>query len=629
MRDGKRDLLKKKDHLIGYCRDKANKISPIWSTKKTYWDVTLKETCEGALIPLDVIKTANKWDLTKDKKHLPKHLKTHFNNGDIFITSETEKSPYWAFMIYPTNNRQMARVGVLCEKKNKQINPITVSIDNKDYLIEIKGCGSPIGGFPGAHFRLQAGAVSGFHCRVTGGLTLDGCKQEFDNLERTRTVREAYNYPFEVRALGMTSFTVGKDKFEDQFGSLCRLVPSTIRLSFIKNPAFTKRQPFDEKLAFNQAGQEVARFSAGEMPHIHRNISWNNLVYVAPKQYVLTDYEEAEPAYKGHCNLELPEFIYPLYFSATRYRKFTSDFFDGCKQVTGPLQALLNKNPNPSISQFNKDVIKKLMSLSIFRHRCEGHGYPMGLYDHVHKMTTFLPSSYFKEPLLPWVRDKLQVWLHIKKKLLTYYTACHDAHGIEILRACWNETCKNSPLQKEFNTKLKKIEPHARYLVLHNQLYQNKDIGKYHEESHLLTLYLVPETKAQIKEGLTAIKNVLKEIESYLETKAIQTPDNLITDILIKHRQHKFEQLINYIYPFISFLSVFYHNEQTILDGVLSNPSISDKERKIALSSKDFVEKQSRFMTTHPHKVYKKLCENKTAWIKSKVPPYYKKKSPN
>ena len=215
-------------NIIAYYRNNK-KIEPLYSESAEYFDQEIRKTYIAKHIPLELISDPEDapWILSNESNYISGELKLLLNKNTLFITSETEKSPYYIFMYVQKDDPKMSRTGILVKKKGDFFEPIIVTINNEEYLVDVKGCGCPEGGYPGVHFRVQAGTANGYHLRVTGGLSSEGAKTEIDNLILSQSGRENNEEFIQIRPLGYKTFFIEKERSSKKMALALRLVPST------------------------------------------------------------------------------------------------------------------------------------------------------------------------------------------------------------------------------------------------------------------------------------------------------------------------------------------------------------------------------------------------------------------
>ena len=143
-----------------------NKIKTIFSDNPFLIDNNLNEKCEVKYVPLKILPTDFGWQSSQYLTAADPIIQSIIQSQHLIATSKDEESELWAMMVVPVDKPDMSRTGVLVKKEGGQFTPLLVTVNSIDYLIEVKGCGSPIGGFPKFHFRSQAGAYQKGHLRL-------------------------------------------------------------------------------------------------------------------------------------------------------------------------------------------------------------------------------------------------------------------------------------------------------------------------------------------------------------------------------------------------------------------------------------------------------------------------------
>lgn len=120
------------------------------------------------------------------------------------------------------------RTGVLLFNDRGYWRPVTVTLDQVEYLVEVKGCGMPSGGFSSEQYSRGQGE------RIRGGMTATQAEKEFLALSG----RTNDHGPKPVL---LTTFTNDEKKMEQ--GYVVRLTPSNIRASYTNSSAFPASTP--------------------------------------------------------------------------------------------------------------------------------------------------------------------------------------------------------------------------------------------------------------------------------------------------------------------------------------------------------------------------------------------------
>lgn len=373
-----RDKLKE-SHLIGFYRQ-GNEISPLRSQSPYITDRLLKITYKAIIVPLKKVELSIPWSWAdKENAFLPEFTGLQ--------TTTTPESEFYALMYTQTDRPDMCRTGVILKKKNDKYKPITLIINNRPYLIECKGIGSPVGGYPGIHLRGQAGAKGRAHVRLTGGLPYDSAKREHQFLTQHHT---------HILPYGVAQILTDLDIPASECGLLLRLSPSTIRTSFGKNPDIDRLLADQPHHPAFTMGQEIAKALQSERPYLHRNLNLNNTVYVDKNTASITDWEEGFYLDEGHSALETPYHIFPIGLPVDEFNSCLDDFKKGL--------AITSTKPPKDI---NKDCIRSWASQKCLAYRKNTKGdYPKIIFqENINFLKLYMPESYFKTPIHSWIQS--------------------------------------------------------------------------------------------------------------------------------------------------------------------------------------------------------------------------------
>ena len=285
-------------------------MQPIYSDKNTFFDTTLHCHYQSLIVPLTPFTNDRDWETTDSIKHCDPTTQSLIQQRTLWITSTQETSPFYALMYTHAKVKEMTRTGYLLVKTKKGLQPVIVNINNKPYLFEMKGCGSPSGEFPNTHIRNQAGCYHKSHIKITGALRLKEGQTEFETLQTKEKYFQHYNLESEVKALALTQF----DYLKTTFSIIIRLVPSSLRASFSDHPEFDAILSNPTQPAYYHMGQRVGALLNAAQPLKHENLSINNMVYIKPNEYDLTDWSEVSPLYEFHCALDYCQSLFPIFF---------------------------------------------------------------------------------------------------------------------------------------------------------------------------------------------------------------------------------------------------------------------------------------------------------------------------
>ena len=212
---------------------------------------------------------------TDDWNSLPPEVAGFFDAGNILVTSPLGKrSRYSVLMaVTPTNEIRLSqgRSGVLL----KDGLPIVVSINGKEFVVELKGCGNADGGFAYEDERLR------------GGVSPSASESEFNNLEAQRTGNVKFAAGKTVRALANIQF----DSPQGRQGYILRLSPGSIRASYRFDDSFSfwKKPRWTRRMACamgNEMGEKLAH-GLVLLTHVENFIADNK-----GSEYYLTDFSD-------------------------------------------------------------------------------------------------------------------------------------------------------------------------------------------------------------------------------------------------------------------------------------------------------------------------------------------------
>lgn len=616
------------EHILGFIRKEDNSgFRTLKSSKKNFEDVVLHGGTIPIISPLEFLEIPNSWTQNSYSKHLPDFLQVCLNENTILLTaSEENESDLYSFTYVREKEPHMGRSGVLLKKTSDGFEPIVTWVNDLPFLIEIKGIGSPHGGFLGIHKRAQAGAISGFHIRVTGAMGAEGTSHEYREFEDMDATRKAFPEHNQFLTAGMIHFPLQVKAGELKMGQLIRLIPSTVRLSFTDNPAFDDLNTNQDDIFYHCSSKEVSLFLNSKVPRLHFNINKNNLAYVSEKNYVLTDQEEVEPCDTFYCTLDMQTMIYPAYFSDDIPHVGTH-VLAGLSELDTKAKHILKDAK--TAKEANDIALRDLIALPAFKQRLSKTYESIGIEDNYDYIKSQMPSSYFTTPLLEWAQDSLHPFVQKRKELVEFYDSFITENGLDIALECWNKTHHNEQRQNTFTETLQDIDPqlYAKW-IFRASASDAQDFGKYVSLQTLESLFAeVPprEDKEPIKKRLQSLINMVTSCETIQRTNSLPSlPSQLLNplDWFNKKEILRFTTE-GYLYCYTPFLSVFLHNEKQILEGALYHKNkLSEKETLLAEHSlKLCLEKLTELKKT-PEKIHDLVCQGKDAVIAYYKLPY-------
>jgi len=173
-----------------------------------------------------IIMRTHYWD------QLPEDLRLQFEKGNILVTTnnhlnsgksdiEEKKTKNGDYALLTLGNKNNGRTGVLMQTTDGETKPILVEIEGREYIIELKGCGTNQGGYGDTQFR------TGRHI-ISGAVEKEQAINEVNMLNREQRIDAP-------KAAGAILFT-GKDNYQQ--GYIIRLSPSTVRASYTNNDCY-------------------------------------------------------------------------------------------------------------------------------------------------------------------------------------------------------------------------------------------------------------------------------------------------------------------------------------------------------------------------------------------------------
>ncbi len=278
--------------IIGFMRDKEGLIRPVrsdsnrvrsireldgifaifgrWITDRRMTEIPLVEF-SGNNLKLDL--------KSQDYDFLPDQLKDIFASGKILITgnnSDRGKSPYSVLMpvAYQSDGVHEGRTGVLLYNGE----PVIVKFSGKEFLVELKGVGTPGGGYD----------YNDSNRFIRGGIIPGHTDLEFRNIEADRLENPRFVEGDSVRAGATLSF----DSPKGRQSYLIRFTPGSVRASFRENAGLNIPEGNSVLLA-KKMGEIWGDFiSRGLIPLTH----FENLVALNGYQdYIMTDYSDIAP----------------------------------------------------------------------------------------------------------------------------------------------------------------------------------------------------------------------------------------------------------------------------------------------------------------------------------------------
>ncbi|MFH1601724.1 MAG: hypothetical protein ABIB61_02085 [Candidatus Shapirobacteria bacterium] len=204
-------------------------------------------------------------DIDALAKHIEKKIASAGKEGQYYLLFQNEYL-----------DDETGRTGVLMIIKNGKAEPVIIIVGDKQFVVEIKGCGKKGGGFGRMHHRTGRDII-------TGGAEREQAINEFDRLSEM-TDEDA------PKAVASILF----DNHGYQQGYILRLTPSTVRASYSGNevyPAIDSHEQVSRVLDIY--AQELARQVFASNPKIlDRSSHSENILLWGDGKHTFTDFSD-------------------------------------------------------------------------------------------------------------------------------------------------------------------------------------------------------------------------------------------------------------------------------------------------------------------------------------------------
>lgn len=394
-------------HLFGFYRNNAGIIDSIYSDQSEFEDYgTLSNLLRASVVPLTVSRIDSQWHSFHDTTHLDPILQSIFEHQMHMITtdsfqhgSEIMGTKIGVLMHVPVHSPTMCRTGVLVKycDHNDQWDPMIVYVNEQPFIVECKGIGCATGGFASIHSRKQAGTDK-YHQRVTGGFTLDCMEKECQHLLSFMAASNDPDY-CQVMPLAAIGFQYGSNDDCLDMGLLLRLTPSNVRFSYQRFGTVELPEKGSEYRYFYRLMDYYASIGFR-----HGNVNSNNMVYVKPDHFVLTDFEELESILTVPATLDKDPLNVPLYLNIYPYRyQFMDAFTDSLESYQLTMKQYVMDHPN-----YDTEIQSRFQSSwTIFS-------------EYYRASALFVGDAYFQYDLLDWCQ-------HVLRPLLCQQQKCCQA----------------------------------------------------------------------------------------------------------------------------------------------------------------------------------------------------------
>ncbi len=211
--------------VVSLLEGEYEKIEDAQILKTEYWDL-LPETLRMHLESGEILITTGEdvYDLPQEQldavvqsQNLPTELIAAI---DSRLTKATQVDGNDTYHLLFYGGSKEGRTGVLMHNENGEMKPVIITIGDKEFVVEMKGCGGREGGFEEHQWRTE-------RYIVTGAVEKEQAVTEFYRLQDDQTEDAP-------KAAGSITF---KRNGADQ-GYIVRLTPSTVRASYTNNECY-------------------------------------------------------------------------------------------------------------------------------------------------------------------------------------------------------------------------------------------------------------------------------------------------------------------------------------------------------------------------------------------------------
>ncbi|MEC8677304.1 MAG: hypothetical protein VXX85_00450, partial [Candidatus Margulisiibacteriota bacterium] len=456
--------------------------------------------------------TDSDWLSLSNLYDIPAHLNQILTSGQLFMTTGSDSiqsSEFAVLMHVQESNQDMARGGVLLQRASNEFGwePVLVNFRQQSFLIELKGVGSPIGGYRSYHERTQAGTTK-THTRLTGGLLRDSMENEFKNL---MSVQSSYDFSLPgILPLACIGFDYMADGIQLELGMLMRLTRSNIRYSYDTFGSFSvNRTPKALYTSFSNQNKHLLSIGLR-----HQNLTANNLVYYDSETYVVTDYEELTSIYQSPTSLDFSSDSEPLFLKIFPYRTFYGHLYN-----------------TKSSAHFFDDALAMNEVKSGFK---SSHGI---LKDYYHSTKNFLLPDYFDLSTCDWVDTRLKPSLKLQKEILTKWLLNSN-------KKSFNEFFKPYVSQLGVSERAFSLNSHEQF--------------SYRAKLSMFFIFPIEVPDFIIKKRIKHIEMVLRQIDVYLRHVDQPIKCSYLTPYLHTSKMIDYWDLPLLMFPFLQWVSHWY-----------------------------------------------------------------------
>ena len=407
----------------------------------------------------------------------------------------------------------MSRTGYLLVMHDNDLHPVIVNHDEKQYLIEIKGIGSPVGQFPHTHARNQAGCLNKAHVRITGGLSALDAETEFNNLKTKDHLFLKKGISSEVKPLAYTTFNY----LEYKFSVLLRLAPSSLRSSFMEHPIFDHLMKDRFRKAYFCMGQYAGGLIDKEGSWHHQNLSLNNMVFNTKNSYDLTDWSESCEQHKNYSAQDYIKCFFPvLYLNKNMPLDHMKDYLRGITS-TSNLKLSQPKTFLDTIS-INKRLLQHIGHEIYVKTKKNGMDLT-SIRENIAYYKNYYPKEYFSLSTKEWVSTQVIPSIKIYISCLDYFCSIQKKLSKKAFYDVLNFLYTDQT--KDYLDDIFRQYPNLKIFRKQEQSIVSKVKEEFFPTKPLLQEYLFKlETKQDVIQRKRRLKTLLQDLESWLKNTA-------------------------------------------------------------------------------------------------------------
>ncbi|MBI4096749.1 MAG: hypothetical protein HY425_03465 [Candidatus Levybacteria bacterium] len=387
--------------------------STIFAGRTEVKEVNLLDTQFQAVRSAEVLKGEN-WNL------LPDDLRSHFDRGEILVTggndvydlsnsevdaivrtenprallthidSKTQQVAAGErkyFLLYYSDYRsdETGRTGVVMVGEGGKIKPLTIQRGDKQFAVEVKGCGTKSGGFGKMHFRTGRDII-------TGGAEKEQAENEFNRLQDDEG-------PDAPKPIGSILFS---NNGYDQ-GYIIRLTPSTVRAAYSDNEIYPQIESPEmvERIVPMYAYQLAEHIYSPTPKVLDRSSHTENLLIWGNGKFAFTDYsdhvafvDKHYPHEENHGGYMTPKQMLKYYIEMVREMPgYVADrnrvlFYDSLNNAFQDKGVSLGIEVTDEPEQVIQKVWERAMAYEVFKARKAGKYVAEGVLQEQHDLVT-------------------------------------------------------------------------------------------------------------------------------------------------------------------------------------------------------------------------------------------------